>query len=910
MEVLAYSFQIQPVLPMWAWWGLLLIVMLATLASFHHRPGRVWAGWRTVGLLLGLRTLALLLLLLTLLQPQVRWETQQPQRGVVWVAVDTSASMGLADRQYTLQEAVSLAPLVGVKLPPEWEALGELHDRLQLLSGLWANLAQGAGPKPELVTQVKHIRKLQTSPLLAEVIKQGLNPLLNQIETTLANPQANNHASIASALDAARRDTQQRWLSALTAPEYTPLVKSLQMNLQPLARRELVSRAWSTAQADPAFQQWQERYTLRWLGFAQQPTLIAPSADAQTAPFTTLFKELGTASNLGLPLDEIRPSEAGGIALFFSDGLHNAGDDPLPRARLLGSRQLPVITLPAGSALARPDAQVLSLTGPERIQAGDTVELQAVLRAEALRGQPLKIVVRRDDAVIQQLPWVPDSSPSTLRLPVRDVPTGQRDTLRYEVEIQPHPSEANTQNNRRSWLVRLQQERSGILIADRFARWDTQILTHMLRRQKTYQVQRILFSPLEVVGVARPQPRAAALGPAVPLDAEQWPATKPDWQPFGLIILGDLTPQELPLVQQEQILTLVRDHGATLVIQAGREAMPHAFRNQPLEELLPITLTSRGPGFAELTATAGYQVVNTPMSLDTPWALSELSGGEILLPRWYWHHDLLQPRPAAQVWWTLAGAQQQNLPPALLCAWNYGTGRVLYLGSEQLWRWQSFGATERFWQQVLRWSASDELPAGGQWVRFGATPLEANSDQTVVITARVRNRDASPLLGIPVDAVLQPETGPAQRLRLEPVAQLPGYYQGRIKTLPAGRYRLTLAGTQVEELLATDPQRGRDHLMIQINTANGSETTPQAINTALLSNIAGSSGGQMLTLNRLSWLADLTQSQQRFLTEEHAAGFFNAPEQGATKTAHGIAWAVVCGCLLGEWFLRRRRGMV
>jgi len=910
MDVLAYSFQIQPVLPMWAWWGLVSIVLLATLASFHHRPGRVWAGWRTVGILLGLRTLALLILLLTLLQPQIRWETRQPQRGVVWVAVDNSGSMGLADRQYSLPEAITLAPLVGVKLPAEWEALGELHDRLQLLAGLWANLAQGSGPKPELVTQVKQIRKLQTSPLLAEVIRQGLTPLLNQIEAALANPQTNNHASIASALDAARRDTQQRWLAALAAPEHAPLVKTIQNNLQPLARRELVTRAWTSAQTDPAFRQWQERYTLRWLGFAQQPTLIASGEDAQAAPFPALFKELGTASNLGLPLDEIRPSEAGGIALLFSDGLHNAGEDPLPRARLLGSRQMPVITLPAGSALARPDAQVLSLTGPERMQAGDTVELQAVLRAEALRGQPLKIVIRRDDVVIQQLPWVPDSSPSTLRLPVRDMPTGQRDTLRYEVEIQPHPSEANTQNNRRSWLVRLQQERSGILIADRFARWDTQILTHMLRRQKTYQVQRILFSPLEVVGVARPQARSAALGTGVPLDAEQWPATKQAWSPFGLIILGDLTPQELPVAQQEQILALVRDQGATLVIQAGREAMPQSFRQQPLEELLPITLAGQGAGFPELAATAGLQVVNTPMSLDTPWALTELAGGETVLPRWYWHHDLLQPRPAAQVWWTLAGAQQQIQPPALLCAWNYGTGRVLYLGSEQLWRWQSYGATERFWQQILRWSASDELPAGGQWVRFGATPLEANSEQTIVITARVRNRDASPLLGIPVDAVLKPETGALQRVRLEPVAQLPGYYQGRIKTLPAGHYRLTLAGSQVEELLATDPQRGRDHLLIQVNMANSSETTPQAINTDLLSNIASSSGGQMLPLSRLSWLADLTQSQQRFLTEEHAAGFFNAPEQGATKTAHALVWAVICGCLLGEWFLRRRRGMV
>ena len=60
---------------------------------------------------------------------------------------------------------------------------------------------------------------------------------------------------------------------------------------------------------------------------------------------------------------------------------------------------------------------------------------------------------------------------------------------------------------------------------------------------------------------------------------------------------------------------------------------------------------------------------------------------------------------------------------AVVVRHNYGFGRVLFVGLDSTWRWRyKVGDLyhHRFWGQVVRWAASDQmLPAGNKYVRFG-----------------------------------------------------------------------------------------------------------------------------------------------------------------------------------------------
>ena len=87
---------------------------------------------------------------------------------------------------------------------------------------------------------------------------------------------------------------------------------------------------------------------------------------------------------------------------------------------------------------------------------------------------------------------------------------------------------------------------------------------------------------------------------------------------------------------------------------------------------------------------------------------------------------------------------------------NAGSGKVMYLAGDATWRLRQVNGQnlhERFWGQVVRWVVGNDLPAGGQFVRFGSDKPKYVDGEPAVITAKLKKKDFAPLSDAKVKVV-------------------------------------------------------------------------------------------------------------------------------------------------------------
>ena len=198
--------------------------------------------------------------------------------------------------------------------------------------------------------------------------------------------------------------------------------------------------------------------------------------------------------------------------------------------------------------------------------------------------------------------------------------------------------------------------------------------------------------------------------------------------------------------------------------------MPARYTGTPLAELLPVHLASNWSavaladhqrhGFRAQVAPEGMNGVFSQLDLDEKKNSDYWSAMGLEDNRWYWHSEQTQAKQSASVIWqigelhaapnqdsdALTSARQR----ALLVTMPVGMGRVLYLASPETWRMRQVdGANlhEKFWGQVIRWVVQSDMPAGGKYVRFGASKPRYLAGDPVVVTIRVMKEDFTPATG-------------------------------------------------------------------------------------------------------------------------------------------------------------------
>lgn len=773
------------------------VLLAAILGVLFWREFRLSKRPRLLPVVYLLRCLAVAGVWLALANPNAVITRRQEKKPRGVLAIDTSASMRSRDvgpgsltrlRWQSKADATPMehaSALLGVtalnltradsaldsaQVPPLLQAAEEAAQ----LAGRWLRRSASAQPGR---------RKTLLDALERELLP-GVTRLRRE-SGLRGTPQDGQLQSLAGRFAHLR---EEAWSAAGERPETrsTALASDSRMEL---------ARAWLHAGRESWLERLQARTELESIQFAGAPSPV-------NAPWLDLQAEDPAAPHLNTDLQAIldelaRRASTGSLdfAIVLTDGVHTGPALRLPESL----RRVPLLVLPIGDVQSRRDLALGSIDAPKTLLLGDTWVAQASLHAMHAAGESTVVELVDGEVVLdsQSVAFRSHNETRLVDLRWKPVKVGTRE---LKVRVRGLSGEMTEANNQRNLSLSVVEDRFSVLLADDLPRWETRYLQNLLAREPRCELTRLLF-----------EPRHAYPGRALPPPA-QLPGTLEQWQRFQVVVLGDLSPQQLTDAHQNLLKRHV-ELGGRLVVVAGEESMPAKFANGPIADLLPV---SRGLPVPALKG--GWWVEPTAEGLACP-AL-HLNGPEPARERDLWHSVFRamplhrfsawsKPKPGARV-------LLQAVPPggaqgggrAFLSTQTYGRGSVTFLAAPQTYqlRWR-FGDEfhYRFWGQLVRSLLADHLAAGSSELRIDTDALLYTQGEPVRVRVR-RSFDGSPSAGAAPEIVAFQNNQRVAAQAAQPDGEIPGRYEAVFHGLPNGRVELRCNGQGLTISIGEEPR--------------------------------------------------------------------------------------------------------
>ncbi len=956
--------------------GLLIAALLAALGLivYLYRAQRCIAPTRTIAILTAIRLAELALLALLLFAPAIRWVKVDRSAGTLWLVLDHSASMAFKDAQARPVERLRWAcrlklipssvytdslDTTGARLELLDQQLIRLDRRFRRLNLIFSSSGRGRNVRVmEQIMQRWNGRLVKISSQLAGPSELGgIRVQLNSVQRMMAqairtlSTQAPGKQVAAPPFNAMLVDlkTQINQLASVAnrqdrnflAGHAHDVVVSSAMNRIAAMSRSQLARAILTRKGGKGLNFYSviSNRPTRLVSFAARAsTRAGPQIGAIRAVLSAQLTPTGKATNISAGLAKLAqhlgPASHASVVLV-SDGRRNFGPDPVEMARLLRARGVRTFTICIGSDQPVPAATIHSINAPTWIFKNQRIRAVAFVHLKELVGKSVTVELTRNGKVLQTriiTAQTPNES-RRVRFSTRPPRPG---VYRYAIRIPPLPETLTPHAVVRHFRVAVRRDKLRVLLVDNQPRWEYQYLVNYLSRNPRVKLQAILLHPIEIAGVTPPPPVIAS--PTNPsYIATGLPVGKAAWAAFDVIILGDVPPAAIPVLDQQSLASAVRNSGAALVLIAGGQYMPGSWRGSPLAGLMPVKL--KRPSMGAVLANNsqdGFIPALAPEGIGAQ--VSQLAGeGQAnsgiwqAMPRWYWHSPFTTARRQARVLWTMAPASgqagataQSDRHRALLASMSAGAGRVLYLASDQTWRLRYVHGQDvqnNFWSQVMRWAAGSELPAGGKYVRFGTDKSVYTFGQTVHLRAKVLSPDLLPdshktfrAVARRIASAAATRSGTdASRRQDSPMLHTPnapGFYYGNLAGLEPGRYRITLHGAGIAHQLKNDPTAVVRQLIIRVRPQRNLELTDLSSDPAAMRRIALAGGGLMTAGPYANMLARRLPELSQTLRIPQQAGLFLHPHSGWTKFIHYLFLTLFAGLITLEWVLRKRAGLI
>ncbi len=728
----------------------LFLIAVGLVIWLYHAQQRIASRWVIVTLT-AIRTLLLVLMMIVLLQPALRWTRTTHSAGTLWLMLDDSQSMTMIDPQATPVERLRWADALGL-LPedmrtarPDYQLANLICLRQELFGMRPVASAISGVSSPDDPAQVQKfiaglkewrvhfkdaLKELSKDPALAanSAIMESLERAARLVDDGQNSAAGQSNQQYAAALmpwsiiqsnyDAALRDLKlladQTDEAFLRDHQTDTDVQSALRHIGQKSRADLACDLLTTtskrtgknlADIIPTYQT-----KLADIGNSAH---VVDNVDEWPAAFKNALAPTTESTNLaaGFSLvgQQITGDEPASV-IVISDGRQTVKDDPIEATRLLASRGVKVYTLMVGSRQVSPDAAVDQVDPPDWIYKDDTMRATARIRLDGMNGRRVKVDFLRGADVLDTQYVTAQTNEETQTLAFNDKPP-EAPGYEYTVRVEDVPGEVNHENNRQSFHVAIKKDKLYALIVDDQPRWEFRYLAAYMGRDTRVKLQSVLLHPAQIEDKGQP-PKVQASPTNPKIEAQILPQTKDDWQAFDLIVLGDISPDTLSNAQQQYLAAAVRDRGTTLIVIAGQHNMPDSFANTPLADLLPVTLGNSWPANTmQAHMATGFRPAVAPAAGDSTGAvLSRLgiddeSNAQLWskVPNWYWHSQQTIAKSNASVIWYIADLQGPSTGVnddvkgfsaaknrALLAAETLGLGRVLYLASDQTWRLREF----------------------------------------------------------------------------------------------------------------------------------------------------------------------------------------------------------------------------
>lgn len=893
-------------------------------------------GQRHTVLFWALRAIALATVLWMLLAPQnIRVETSTTRK-VVSVVADVSGSMLTIDPPGTSDEFRWAAALsdnreglatraadrsiaaVGMALRHLQQSIEAIRQRKPE-----SEVVESTSATQRALERVKrHLETVQS----AAVPNSRTGTLAGRLIESLDGSEFDAFARLCVSLQKDRTPAQKGWRESL--PDLEHRITSIRRSLHELARLVAESEATILATKNPTLLTSVRKYqrierVASYIDRLHESTLksVQDQADVRLSSFDQSVNLLADQNSPGNSLKRfaIRDQEVSGSALgtnvtglleqlnldrqdqplaaviVLSDAAHNQMDQANPREVAATLNDTPVYFVPIGNTQHVRDVLLQSVYAPAVAMRNDDIVVEARIQAYDCEGEICIVKLLQDGEMIDFREVVLDSgfASRTVRFEQQMPAIGLQ---QFQVAVSPLEEELTEENNFSEFEVNVTRSDIKVLLADEISRWEYRYLSQLFRRDPKIECDELLFHP-----------RVRATGRRE--ESQTFPLTVDEWDQYDVVLLGDLIPEHLPEAVQESLIEYLETRGGTLVMIAGQQAMPHAYVNQPLEEILPVqeldpSVSQNATRYAFRLTDAGQDhsalmIGDTKESTRIAWDFVNRFSPLHRVSDWR------QPRPSAH---TLIAAvpagsldeETDSKSSAFLCWQPVGRGRIVYLSGPDTYRLRYLRGDAlhyRFWGQLLRWSIASDLSAGTKFVRIRTDKSRYQNQDDVRVTVKLTDSEGLPVTADNLEVRLSSEEE-ERTVPLKPIAGIPGEYLAELRSLTPGEYRVEPLGAIVTEL-----QKDSDGDLASASFAVQPDAPLELVDTrcdrALAQQIADMTGGQVLPPTAVEEILALTNLEP-VVTER--------VESRPLWLEWKYLW-IVFGCLQIEWMIRKWKGL-
>ena len=530
-------------------------------------------------------------------------------------------------------------------------------------------------------------------------------------------------------------------------------------------------------------------HRVQWYGFSDALAPLARDVGGGVA----VGEAVGDRSLLALAIDQAMLRSAGrpvSAIVLLTDGRTT---DPPDRTliRRLQAEGIAVSAVALGADAAMGDSSVTEIHAPRRAFSKDLVPVEAVVE----RRGPARTRTARVELVDTVTGTVLDRAELPASTAVGDAP--QRDTVqlvaspastgdaRWEVRV----SEAEAArdllpaNDRRAVPITLVDRPMRVLYVDGYPRWEYRYLKNLLQRERTIESSVMLLSADRDFAQEGNTPIA------------RLPRTREEFERYDLIVLGDLPATFFTGEQLTEMRRAVAERGTGLAWIGGARNTPRSWHGTSMEELLPFAgpyELERLPVPVNLAPTPLAARMGVLRLADDPKGAfpAELQSSDDGWAQLEWAQRIPSNalKPASEV---LAESLQEveGTHAPLVIGMRYGAGNVLYVATDEIWRWRNGrGETypERFWVQLLRSLARPSLGVGREEVRIAVEPGRATLGDAVRV--EVELPAGVPPASVALEAV--PEDGRLATVDLDAKPSAGGTFVSAWSPEAIGRWKI------------------------------------------------------------------------------------------------------------------------
>ncbi len=380
---------------------------------------------------------------------------------------------------------------------------------------------------------------------------------------------------------------------------------------------------------------------------------------------------------------------------------------------------------------------------------------------------------------------------------------------------------------------------------------------------------------------------------------------------YDAVVVNDLEAEYFTRDQMTLLQKFVSERGGGFLMMGGADAFREGkYDRTPIGDMLPVYLDHIAPA----PESHEFHLNLTHEGWLQPWARVRATESDERLrlkdmPPFMTLNHVRDMKPGASTIASVKDEAGREYPA--LAVQRFGNGRVGALMLTDLWRWgmkdeASHREMDKAWRQMFRWLVAD-VPRRIE-LQVEAVPRDPNG----AMRLQVRVRDVAFQPQDNANVVLQLRTVTAAPPGTNGVAPAALVYSTNLVRLPAepanrepGLYEATYlpreTGGYLVEAVVTDPagaELGRAQAGWTSDPA-AEEFASLQPNRPLLERLAQQTGGRIVTTGELDQFATALPNRQAPIMEDVTAPLWN----------RSAVFLFALACFLGEWALRRTKGL-